>query len=261
MPVDTFVLTTYSFSMGIGDPWREESNKARLAAVTAEVEELAIYLLENYAGSGKTFVLQNWEGDWALLGSYDLDTKIPEGRAERMAAWFNARQRGVANARRRIKHDGVRVVHAIEVNRVLDDTSIARRVVSDVLPISCADAVSYSAWEALQVAPISTQSMMAAMHERLERAVNTIRNQVSEGVPVYVGEFGFAENLLPENIDTGSLVESVTDSLRDLGVGPAVYWQIFDNECDGLDCMGLWVSRPDGSRSAAGDMLATLASR
>ena len=59
-----------------------------------EVYDLAVYLLQTYSGSGKSFYLGNWEGDWMLSGSgtYTPDgTPIPANRIQAMIDWANIR--------------------------------------------------------------------------------------------------------------------------------------------------------------------------
>lgn len=75
-------------------------------------------MLRTYAGTGKTFIIQNWEGDWALRGSFDPDTKPTAAATAAMIHWLTARQRGVALARAEFATSGARVFHACEVNLV-----------------------------------------------------------------------------------------------------------------------------------------------
>lgn len=265
MPFHTYVITTYGFSMGVDHPWRYENNPARLAAEAAELEALTSYLLTTYAGSGKTFILQNWEGDWAMLGGYDPALTIPSDRAERMAEWLRARQQGVERARNAIGEDGVRVRHAVEVNRLLDARDgRENRVVNSVLPNVNVDAVSYSAWEALELDPSQPVSELAeGLHQRITDAVTYLRGKLRTDVPVYLGEVGFAESRLAERgvTDVAPLIESVVSAADDLGLSHVVYWQVFDNECSagGTACPGFWVVKPDGSLSVAGQTLRAVA--
>lgn len=252
MPFDTFVLTTYSFSMGTGDPWREGPVPHRLAAETREIDALVTLLATRYVGTGKTFVLQTWEGDWALLGGTDPTLPVPADRAERMAAWLSARHAAVEAARERAAQPGVSIVDAVEVNRVLDVAADAR-VTTDVLPNTCTDMVSYSAWESLDVGSLKAEEQWPELERRLTTALERIRANAPEGAAVFLGEFGFAEN---EGAPAAQLVERTCDVAMRAGVVGAVYWQLFDNECSTPDhCRGMWVMKPDGSLSGAGQAL------
>lgn len=69
-PFSTYILTVYS----VGRPdhyWIHGINDAQARNETRQFHELASHLLTEYRGSGKTFVLQHWEGDWAAPGSFD----------------------------------------------------------------------------------------------------------------------------------------------------------------------------------------------
>lgn len=246
-PFDTFVLTTYSFSLGVGDPWRSSDDAALYEAERAELEALTETLLRSWAGSGKTFVLQNWEGDWALLGGQPRTTRVPAERSQRMRRWLEARQAGVAAARARVKVSGVEVRHAAELNLVVD--ADGSRVVDEVLPGLCVDEVSYSAWDALWVdisKPLADQR--ASLRASLTKAVDRIRAAAGPDVDVSLGEVGFAENEHPA-AQTPALWRETLETSRALGLRRAIYWQVYDNECEGSACRGLWLVRPDGSFS------------
>ena len=63
-------------------------------------------------GTGKTFVLQHWEGDWAIRGNYKPEETPTPQAIEGMAAWLNARQDGVDAARKAVEAKNVHVYHA-----------------------------------------------------------------------------------------------------------------------------------------------------
>lgn len=248
-PFDTFVLTTSSFVLGPGDPWRSSDDPRLLEAEAEELEALTRHLLTTYAGTGKRFVLQTWEGDWVLRAG---GSEAPR----RMIDWLEARQAGVTRARSALGERGVTVDHTIELNRVLDGARPS--VVDDVLPFTCSDRVSYSAWEALEVDtswPRSTQR--EHLHARLTSAVERI-TRAAGARPLSLGEVGFAENEHPDGASR-ELVDETLATAMGLGLERAIYWQVYDNECavqgDGSSCRGLWTIRPDGSVSEAAQAL------
>jgi hypothetical protein len=63
----------------------------------------------SYAGSGKTFVLQNWEGDWGIRPTTDPKLVPTPTAINGMIRWLNARQDGVERARRDVPAPGVQV--------------------------------------------------------------------------------------------------------------------------------------------------------
>ncbi len=86
-------------------------------------------------GSGKTFVLKNWETDGfaAFLGSTAGD--IPQNVAGDLIAWLSAPQRGVTRARNEAHDSSALVLNGAEVNRVLDYAQNGlRRVINAVVP-------------------------------------------------------------------------------------------------------------------------------
>jgi hypothetical protein len=239
---DTFILTTFR----PGRPaayWRDRFTPEDEQAEEEEFARLARHLLR--AHPGKTFVLQNWEGDWALRGAYD-PARRPATAA--MIRWLAARQRGVHRARADRPDTSARVFHACEVNLVRQ--SLARGepgVTPDVLPQVEVDLVSYSAWD--------TKDSPAAFAEALHFIARHQRATEPFGARgVYVGEFG-----LPESEASPAQVLERTSALlaeaRRFGCPYAVYWQLYCNEPrvrppkTNVDYKGFWLIRPDGTRS------------
>ena len=61
----TYILTAYA--LGHKDAyWTNGVSPEELADETRQFYDLTKYLMTTYKGTGKTFVLQHWEGDWAL---------------------------------------------------------------------------------------------------------------------------------------------------------------------------------------------------
>ena len=118
-PFTTFVLTTYAIKPGGGTyNWRDGVSNDEYREEEAQFYDLTRYLLKTYRGTGKTFVLQHWEGDWSVRGSTsrkeeDDPTDIPIAG---MIRWLEARQTGVERARKEMPDSDVKVYHACEVN-------------------------------------------------------------------------------------------------------------------------------------------------
>jgi len=69
-PFTTYIITAYS--IGLGDNyWTTAITDAQRAEETRQFHDLTEYLLTTYKGTGKTFVLQQWEGDWAIRGNHE----------------------------------------------------------------------------------------------------------------------------------------------------------------------------------------------
>ena len=254
MDFDTFILTAFRPARPAGY-WRDGFTAADERAEEDCFAALAGHLLRTYAATRKTFVLQNWEGDWALRGCFDPAVD-PGGRAiDGMRRWLAARQRGVARARREAEGSTARVWHACEVNLVLQAMERgAPSVTVDVLPHVPVDLVSYSAWD--------TRDSPARFAAALEFIGMHRRPTGADGrCGVYVGEFGCPESeASPEEVLERTrrlLVEA-----ERFGCPYAVYWQLYCNETvprdraadeplGNRDFKGFWLVRPDGTRSPA----------
>src|SRR5204863_5199680 len=82
-PFTTFVLVANGGSSSFQDGFTpEEAREER-----GRMFDLATYLLTTYAGTGKTFILQNWEGDHVLrVGLAEGESPSPE-RVQAMISW------------------------------------------------------------------------------------------------------------------------------------------------------------------------------
>src|SRR5207302_3779716 len=111
----TIVLTTYSFANSDYLPGMAQSSD-RQKAEENEFYQLTKYLYSRFSGSGKTFVLKNWEGDWAALGGQGSSSNgdIPPNHVQDMIAWLKARQAGVTRARNEARDSSVRVLNGAE---------------------------------------------------------------------------------------------------------------------------------------------------
>ncbi|MBM3215556.1 hypothetical protein FJZ36_11650 [Candidatus Poribacteria bacterium] len=252
-PFTTFVLTVYS----VGKPehyWihgmtpEDEENEER------QFYDLTRHLLTTYAPTGKTFVLQHWEGDWAIRGSFDANAEPTQTAVDGMVAWLNARQRGVDRARREVGETTVRVYHAAEVNlvrRAMDTDE--RSVTTHVLPRTAVDLVSYSAWDTERDPALFRRSLDFIAERAPDSAPFGDRN-------VYVGEYGLPETDTSES-DVLRTVANVVDIALDWGCPYVIYWQLYCNEpkrepvVKNEDSRGFWLIRPDGSKSPVWDYL------
>ena len=245
---DTFILTAFRPARPAGY-WREGFSAEDERAEEECCASLTRHLLHTYARTRKTFVIQNWEGDWALRGSFDAAATPAPAATAAMIRWLAARQRGVARARAEFPAGGARVFHACEVNlvrRAMDHG--ASSVTTDVLPHVAVDLASYSAWD--------TKDSPARFGEALAFIARHKRPTEPFGEHgVYVGEFGLPESEATER----EVLARTTDLLavaRRFGCPYAVYWQLYCNEPTTSPptlnghYKGFWLVRPDGTRSA-----------
>jgi len=244
---DTFILNAFRPGRS-ASYWRQEFTSRDERAEEECFASLTRYLLATYKNSHKTFIIQNWEGDWASRGNFDPHTVPKPSATAAMIRWVAARQRGIERARAEWKHSNSKVFHALEVNLVKQAmTRSAPSVTTDVLPHVSVDLVSYSAWDTKDSS------------EDFERALAFISRHKRPTSPfetngVYVGEFG-----LPESEATPQVAFERTAELlnvaRSFGCPYAVYWQIYCNEKTTASpksengYKGFWLVRPDGTRS------------
>lgn len=273
MNFQTIVLTTYTFANAdsvIG----MASSPARLKAEENEFYQLTKYLYSHYSGSGKTFLLKNWEGDWIGLGQGNTTGNIPGSTVQDMIAWLTARQNGVTRARNEAHDTSMQVLNAVEVNRVLDYAQQGlTRVINAVVPKVGADMVTYSSYDST-IAGDNAQTVQ----QNLTLALNTINKLAPDPLGlgmkrILISEYGMYENQFTNDATWRS--KAVLSTASQAGIAGAFLWNLYDNECvepngqaapvdvspgnparpgDG-NCRGLWVVRPDGSDSSVVSVL------
>jgi|GEM_PF-1379251 len=227
---------------------------ADIAAESSQMHDLASYLLTTYAGTGKTFVLQNWEGDHLLRTGLRPEQEPPAISLQGMIDWWNARQDGVARARAEIGERGVRVANAAEVNQLADAMLGKVTATNDVLPYTHADLYSYSSWDIGFDPTVLTQALDYLRSKVPPSALFGRRN-------VYLGEFGAGKDQVPSGALRREVIDELSEAALGWGVRYAVYWQVYDNESyvtidplkqrpTAAELHGYWLIRPDGVRAA-----------
>jgi hypothetical protein len=263
-PFTSYILMC--FSMGNDDAyWRKGLTRVQKLEERRQFYELAKYLLTTYKGTGKTFVLQHWEGDWLIRGNFDRNVDPKPEAIIGMIDWLNARQAGVNQAREEIGQDGVWVYHAAEVNRVVPSMRQGKpNVVNTVLPRTKLDLVSYSAWDAaterFEDPNVFREALDFIATYMPDSPVFGDRN-------VYVGEFGMPENKFSAEQIQAAIPNAVKTAL-DWDCPYIVYWQVYCNELQdekytppvkNNDAVrGFWLIRPDGSKAWTWEYFHTL---
>lgn len=281
MPFHTLVLETAEFGMR-NNFWQHGLSDADKHTVYDQMYRLTTHLLTRYQGTGKTFVLQNWEADNVM--KYALKDTNPDTwdtAYQGMCEWINTRQTAVETARRDCGAKGVQVLHAFEVNFVpsIHDLAAGKRyekgkplVVDMVVPKTHCDLYSLSSWETW--APGKEDAVFGRLKYLASRAPH---DGILGENSLMLGEFGAAEGDF-EKIEKNypvykgdasgaafyALHRMIGAALR-ANVRYMIHWQIYDNdlrmggkyEGKGLppgimatteQCVGNWLIRPDGSR-------------
>jgi hypothetical protein len=247
IPFKTYV---FSIEATAGD-WHNGVTASQAAAERQQFHDLAQYFLTTFRGTGKTFILQHWEGDWSLRGTTDPNPIYNPSpvAVQGMIDWLNARQDGVDQARAEVIDTDVKVYHACEVNKLDWAMSGMTTVTNDVLPGTHCDLYSYSAWDKISFG-------RQAFHDALDYLAAKAPDSAAFGNRnIYIGEFGWPEQGNPNSF---SVIRDATEEALSWDCPYMIYWEVYDNECSTspatiADCRGFWMIRPDGSKAPAYD--------
>ncbi len=258
---DTVIMTVFTFANNPGTVtnwWRVGCTNAKLLAEYTEIYNLAVHLLTTYNDSGKTFILQNWEGDWAFMDAFDPATPVDRKYVDYYAAFAQYRQRAVEDARRATAHTNVTVLNAFECNRVLDVKNMpgSRRILSDLAKRFTPDVASWSAYDG--TISVSGWTASQALWETTNAAyfkqgIALIRT-AWPGCRISVGEFGYPENEAPAGFNVSEMIEITRNWAVAAGIEWFIYWEVFDNEAGTPPATyrGYWLIKNDGTQSLAG---------
>jgi hypothetical protein len=284
LPYQMYVITVDTFANGSRIFRNQKSNAEVAAAEEQEIYDLTTYLYATYQGTGKVFILKNWEGDWfAMRGTYNTKKNIPKDNLEDMVNWLQARQAGVAQARADAGDPSdVAVLHAVEVNRPLDylDRGL-NRVINAVVPYVQADMLSYSSYDATTSGASQTE-----MEATFQQALNGMEELAGDPLAlgnrrILVSEYGLYENQHSAATNLWR-IQGILDVASGWGTSGAFLWELYDNQCTAATawsggkkgspapvaanvgtpgrptngtCPGLWYIRPDGSTSTAAETI------
>ncbi len=290
---NTYILEAFEFCQKTtggaweGTLWRSTSGTTFnfgtdiQTCVYNDFYNLTKYLLTTYSGTGKTFVLQNWEGDNALNGaqftvlpsatencSNTAETNYPAAWCQtvtNMRTWLMARWNGVNDARRDYEKStsNVTVAAAAEVNLVDGWNTSAYpypTAMDVVIPYLHMDLYSCSCYH--PSVPPYGQTMNPVL--QTYRAALPVPTLGSGSEPtlygtnnLYVGEFGTPEAHWYSNdtwtestsqkarVNTGEEVQGALSA----GARWILYWQVYDNgtvsvNSAGNSLDGDWLIRP-----------------
>ncbi|MDR2526095.1 MAG: hypothetical protein LBC83_07975 [Oscillospiraceae bacterium] len=264
--------------------WWDGLDAAEKSYVIASFYDAALYLLTEYAGTGKTFILQNWEADNALGYVYN---EFPGTSVQGMTDYFNARQAGILLARQEAGRKGVFVYGGIEVNFLkLSPPGGAPRVADAIVPHTNADIYLYSCWETKDKWDIGDNgeaANLAAIRTAVTQALTYLTEKAPASVyfgekNVAISEFGYpalgGERSHPGLVgdDWQRMVTQATlEAGLEFGAHYMVYWELYCNDpfipivdptnVRNADMNGYWLIRPDGTKSAAYDYIQNLLKR
>jgi len=170
--LSTIVLSSYdsvtSGANGYGTDYVDPttlSSSQKKAQVVAEYRDMTLALYETQKGTGKKFIITQWESDnsiycgaaysyvtdVAFRASCDAQTPTPTQRLEGMKTWFQLRQQGISEGRALAAQNGwggVTVEDGIQFNsyQFIKDAGY-KSTLYDIIPIVRPAYADYSAWE------------------------------------------------------------------------------------------------------------------
>ncbi len=233
-----------------------------------QMYDLTCYLLTTFNNSGKTFLLGNWEGDWAVMGApYDRNKEIPQKAFDGMIQRMNNRQLAVDNAKMDTSHKNVHVYHYMEVVLVEDTIQRGKNTLTNcVLPYVNVDYVSFSCYSSLgdywdDSIPFDVRKQH--LKAKLKMALDFIDGHIPEtnkSLPwekrVFIGEYGFrrfhrgTQKILLSAEEQAGLMQTAAATALSWGCPFVLYWQMYDNECEegGADPSGFAMIDSNGRK-------------
>jgi hypothetical protein len=256
MPFRNIMLWVYPFSDSKSAFFKGTINEAESKAVYEEIYAFTAYLLKRYSGSGKSFFLGNWEGDWHVVREvfdYNVDPE-PESIAGAIK-WFTLREKAISAARRDTPHSDVEVYYYIELNHVaksLDDDRPS--IVNRVLPHIRTDYVSWSSYDVTKpAADLGGEKG----RERVFQALDYIEAHLPEsdvpGKRVFLGEYGFELSSFETPEKQRDYTASIIKWGLEWGCPFILYWELYCNEIEATtgEHRGYWLIDDEGEKQPA----------
>jgi hypothetical protein len=241
MPFAYYLIWTYAFTPSW---WNRGFLPANQEKEYREIRAFVSHLLTTYSGTGKTFFLGHWEGDWHLRPDLktDSDRNLSPDSIQGMVDWLNTRQKAVDDAKRETPHHGVQVYHYTEVNHVTAVSMAGRpSVTNSVLPKTDVDYVSYSTYDSLRDIPRHLPEALTYIEGKLPP------KPVVPGKRVFIGEYGFPARKVSEQ-DRDQKSRQVMRIGLEWGCPFVLCWQMYNNEFKDGHENGYWLIDDRGTK-------------
>ncbi len=256
MPFRNVMLWLYPFSDKKSGFRKGFIPEAEAEAIYSEIYDFTEYLLKTWSGSGKSFYIGNWEGDWHMLNEkYDYNLDPTPETIKGAIDWFNLRQKAIADAIKETPHHNVDVYYYIELNHVrksLDDERPT--IVNAVLPHIKTDFVSWSSYD---ITTVAAKQGGEAGKQRVLDALNYIEKHLPEsdipGKRVFIGEYGFNLQQVADSEAQKNCAALIMQWSLEWGCPFILYWELYCNEMDPStgEHRGFWLIDNAGDRQPA----------
>jgi hypothetical protein len=250
------MLWLYPFSDTKSGFLKGEIPKHEAEAIYREIYDFTSHLLKTYSGSGKSFFIGNWEGDWHMLKEqfdYNLDP-TPE-TIKGAIEWFNLRQRAIADAIRDTEHHDVQVYYYIELNHVKKSMEDDRpTIVNTVLPHIKTDYVSWSSYDVTtKAAKLGGEKGKQIVIDALNYIEKHLPESDVPGKRVFVGEYGFNLQQVADSEVQKDCSASIMQWCLEWGCPFVLYWELYCNEIDKTtgEHRGFWLIDKNGEKQPA----------
>jgi hypothetical protein len=226
LPFRHYILWAYPLTAGW---WADGYTATERQREYDELYDLTRYCLTNYNGTGKTFYLGHWEGDWHLLGSFDATRNPTPAAIQGMRDWLNNRQRAVDDAKAAIPHTNVAVYIYTEVNRVRDamanQPATNQRVINQVVPfVPQLDYVSWSSYDGQDLLPADLTLTL----DYIASHIPTNKAAAIPGRRLFVGEYGWGGTKSPAQQEP--YTRAYARNLVRWGCPFVLFWEMYNNE-------------------------------
>lgn len=245
-PFRNIMLWVYPFSDSKSAFATGVISEAEAEKVYREIYDLTAHLLKRYSGSGKTFFLGNWEGDWhMLLENYDYNRDPTPEAIQGAIRWFNLRERAVADARRDTPHTDVKVHFYVELNHVRKAMESDRpTLVNRVLPHIRADFVSWSSYDVTKpAAALGGEAGRALVFQALNYIEAHLPKSDVAGKRVFIGEYGFELVSYKDAELQRNYTAAIMQWGLEWGCPFVLYWELYCNEVEPAtgESRGFWL--------------------
>ncbi len=235
LPFRNIMLWVYPFSdsksaFATGEIGPEEAER-----VHREIYDLTAHLLKRYSGTGKTFFLGNWEGDWHTLQEvYDYNLDPTPEAIQGAIRWFTLREKAVADARRDTPHADVKVHFYVELNHVRKAMDDGRpTIVNRVLPHIRTDYVSWSSYDVTKPAvALGGDEGRARVFQALDYIEAHLPPSEVKGRRVFIGEYGFELTAYKDADVQRRHTASIMKWALEWGCPFVLYWELYCNEVE-----------------------------